>query len=93
MRAPPTRALSVALALTAIGAAGDLVRAQTGAPEYSRQKDVIYGRKCIVDLLRQRGAVDPNFQSTTSIRGEACTACENTENSTTLFDTRRKPRH
>src|SRR5688572_28461300 len=45
MRARPPTALSIAFALSVIGAAGDLVRAQTGLAEYSRQSDVIYGRK------------------------------------------------
>jgi dipeptidyl aminopeptidase/acylaminoacyl peptidase len=45
MRSRSTTALSVALALSVIGAPGTLGTAQTSAPEYSRQSDVIYGRK------------------------------------------------
>jgi acetyl esterase/lipase len=45
MRSRLTTVLSVALALSVICAAGALVRAQTGVAEYSRQSDVIYGRK------------------------------------------------
>lgn len=38
-------ALPVAVALTVSGTPGDLMSAQTGAAEYSRRSDVIYGRK------------------------------------------------
>jgi acetyl esterase/lipase len=45
MRSVPTTVLSVAFAIGAIGAPGYLPTAQTGAAEYARQSDVIYGRK------------------------------------------------
>jgi acetyl esterase/lipase len=41
----PAAALFVALALSMIGSLGNLPRAQTGLAKYSRQSDVIYGRK------------------------------------------------
>jgi acetyl esterase/lipase len=45
MRSRPTTALSVALVLSVLGGAGEFVPAQTAVAEYSRQSDVIYGRK------------------------------------------------
>jgi acetyl esterase/lipase len=45
MRSRPATATLVALALGVIGAAGNLAKAQTAVAEYSRQSDVIYGRK------------------------------------------------
>jgi acetyl esterase/lipase len=45
MRSRLATALFAALALNAIGAPGDVARAQTGPAEYSRQSDVMYGRK------------------------------------------------
>jgi acetyl esterase/lipase len=38
-------ALFAALALSVVGAPGNIASAQTGSAEYSRQSDVIYGRK------------------------------------------------
>jgi hypothetical protein len=45
--------LCLAFALSVIGTLGNLVRAQTGPAEYSRQSDVIYGRKFGVALTME----------------------------------------
>jgi dipeptidyl aminopeptidase/acylaminoacyl peptidase len=45
MRSRTATALCLAFALSVIGTLGNLVRAQTGPAEHSRQSDVIYGRK------------------------------------------------
>jgi dipeptidyl aminopeptidase/acylaminoacyl peptidase len=45
MKSRPATALAVALALSVIGSGGHLAGAQTGPARFSRQSDVIYGRK------------------------------------------------
>ena len=53
MRAGLATARCVVLTLGLIGLPGDLARAQSGAAQYSRQSDVIYGRKAGLALTME----------------------------------------
>lgn len=53
MRSGPAAALFLPLAASAIGSPGTLAGPQPGLAEYSRQSDVIYGRKFGVALTME----------------------------------------